>query len=194
MNKKIHINLPLIYGVNNENIYVISKNKKWKAELVVEWVTYNTRRINVSKMLDAVGISRDNFIKMLLINPKLLLPVGSKNEYNIIYGSYHTTVILKNTDGGYASDIILECSRRDVTLRDVLLNLTRWLEKSFEISVFMIRSEAKILPDGNLTITTEDIKQTIVTTIDTIPIKGKNIVSDKIQLSKLQNLIRTKNA
>ena len=58
----------------------------------------------------------------------------------------------------------------------------------------MIRSEAKILPDGNLTITTEDIKQTIVTTIDTIPIKGKNIVSDKIQLSKLQNLIRTKNA
>ena len=50
MNKKIHINLPFIYGVNNENIYVISKNKKWKAELVVEWVTYDTRRINVSKM------------------------------------------------------------------------------------------------------------------------------------------------
>ena len=32
MNKKIHIKLPLIYGVNNENIYVISKNKKWKVE------------------------------------------------------------------------------------------------------------------------------------------------------------------
>ncbi len=195
MNKMINISLPLIYSAYNEDIYVISSNKKWKAELVVEWVTYDTRRINVSKMLDAVGISKDNFIKMLLIKPGLLLPIGSNNNYNIIYGSFHTTMILQNVDGGYSSDIILECRRSDVTLSDILSNLTVWLKKSFAITISTVRSKTRILPDNSLIIISEDNKQKIVTMNDIIPTRDRSdIVSNKIKVSELQNIIRIKHA
>jgi hypothetical protein len=67
--------------------------------------------------------------------------------------------------------------------------------KSSAITISTVRSKTRILPDNSLIIISEDNKQKIVTMNDVIPTKDRSdIVSNKIKLSELQNIIRIKHA
>lgn len=67
--------------------------------------------------------------------------------------------------------------------------------KSSAITISTVRSKTRILLDNSLVITSEDNKQKIVTMNDVIPTKDRSdIVSNKIKVSELQNIIRIKHA
>lgn len=67
--------------------------------------------------------------------------------------------------------------------------------KSSAITISTVRLKTRILLDNSLVITSEDNKQKIVTMNDVIPTKDRSdIVSNKIKVSELQNIIRIKHA
>ena len=67
--------------------------------------------------------------------------------------------------------------------------------KSSAITISTVRSKTRILPDNSLIIISEDNKQKIVTMNDVIPTNDRSdIVSNKIKVSELQNIIRIKHA